>query len=251
VRDILSSYRWRRRLLWIGAFVSLLVAGVVVVLVLPETERRVEELGGVTGRLVTEEERAEVPVTAAERRAVNRTLRAFVATAVTRDDPAAAWSLVTKGMRAGITREEWNRGDLPVVPYPVVVPERLDWVPTTSYPGELTLDLILQPKRGSGRPAVSFFVELKRERDGRWLIDSMLAEDFFGPGSSRPRTTRGSQANAPAAGPRGRLDPLWIALPLGLLALIVLVPAGIGVVTWRRQRAIDRRYRAQSQRRRT
>jgi hypothetical protein len=251
VRHILRSYRWRRRLLWSAAFVALLLAGVATVLLVPEeAPRRAQELGGATGELVTEAEPAEVPVSAAERRAVNRTLRAFIATAVTRDDPAAAWGLVTRSMRAGVTRVEWNRGDLPVVPYPVVVPEDPDWVPVTSYRGDLTLDLILQPKPGSGRPAVSFFVELKRAHDGRWLIDSMVAEDFFGAGSAKPRTTKAAQGATTAAGPRGRLDPTWIALPLALLALIVLVPAAIGVVTWRRQRAIDRRYRAQVQRRR-
>ncbi len=245
MRDILSSYRWRRRLAWSGLFVAVLVAGVVVVLTLPEAEpRTAEDLGGFTGPLVTVAEQSEVPVTPAQRRAVDRTLHAFIATAVTRDDPAASWDLVTPAMRAGVTRTEWNRGDLPVVPYPVIVPKRLDWTAATSYPRDLTLDVVLQPKRGSGRPAVEFLVELKRARDGRWLVDSMLPEDFFGSPGGKPGKTKAAQGNGKALGPHGRLDPLWIALPLGVLALIVVVPLGIGVVTWRRQRAIDRRYRA-------
>ena len=250
MRDILRSYRWRRRLAWSGLFVAVLVAGIVVVLTLPEAEPPTDrDLGGFTGRLVTVEEQTEVPVTSAERRAVDRTLRAFIATAVTRDDPAASWNLVTRTMRTGVTRAEWNRGDLPVVPYPVVVPKRLDWAPVASYPRDLTLDLVLQPKPRSGRPAVEFLVELKQAGDGRWLVDSMVPEDFFGsPG--KPEKTKAAQRNGKPLGPHGQLDPLWIAVPLGLLALIVVVPVGIGVVTWRRQRAIDRRYRAQAGQRR-
>jgi hypothetical protein len=244
VQSILASYRWRRRLGRITAALALVVGVVVVIVLVPEVHKpRPDELGGVTGEIEPVVEQPEIPVTSAERRKVNETLRAFVATAVTRDDPAAAWSLVTPAMRAGITRSEWNRGDLPVVPYPVVVPKELDWTVVTSYPGDLTLDLVLQPRRGSGRGAASFFVELKRRGRGRWLVDSMYAEDVFGGGSAAPKASVRT-ATGDALGPRGRLSPLWIALPIGLLALVIVVPVGIGILSWRRQRAIDRRYRA-------
>jgi len=243
MRGILASYRRRRRLTRIAAVLVVAVGVVLVIVLLPEGHSpRQDELGGATGPVEPVVEQAEVPVTAAERRAVNARLRAFVATAVTRDDPAAAWSLVTPEMRAGITRSEWNRGDLPVIPYPVVVPKKLDWTIVTSYPGDLTLDLVLQPRRGSRRGAASFFVEMKR-RHGLWLVDSMYAEDVFGGGPSAPKAAATTTAGEPL-GPRGRLSPLWIALPLGLLALVIVVPVGIGLLSWRRQRAIERRYRA-------
>lgn len=244
MRIILLSHRWRRRLRSVGAALLVVVGIVALIVALPEERKSLEDLGGVTGRIEPVVEQPEVPVTPAQRRAVDATLRKFVATAVTRDDPAAAWSLVTRQMRQGITREEWNRGELPVVPYPVVVPKRLDWTVVTSYPRDLTLDLVLQPRPGSGRGAASFFVELKRNGHGRWLVDSMYAEDVFGGASDAskkktPATAQGDEAR----GPRGKLSPLWIAVPIGLLALVVVVPAGIGLVSWRRQRAIDRRYR--------
>jgi hypothetical protein len=245
VRRILASHRWRRRFGWIGAAVAVVVAVVAVILLVPESNApTTEELGGAT-QIEAEPEPVEVAVTASERRAVNRTLHAFIATAVTRADPAASWTLVTPRMREGITREEWNSGDLPVVPYPVVIPKELDWTVVTSYPGDLTLDLVLQPKRGSKRGAASFFVEMKRNREGRWLVDSMYAEDVFGGGgdASAEGKTKTTAAGEPAY-PRGRLSPAWIAVPAALLALVVLVPVGYGLVSWRRQRAIDRRYRS-------
>jgi hypothetical protein len=245
VRDILASHRWRRRLARIAAALVVVLGVVAVILVVPAGHKaRPDELGGVTGKIEPPEDVAEIPVTAAERRAVNETLRAFVATAVTRDDPAAAWRLVTPAMRTGITRDEWNRGELPVVPYPVRVPKELDWAVVTSYPRDLTLDLVLQPKRGSGRGAASFFVELKQSRRGRWLVDSMYAEDVFGGGSAAPKPKPTTSASDEPLGPHGQLSPLWIAVPIGLLALVFVVPAAIGIFSWRRQRAIDRRYRS-------
>lgn len=248
MRDILGSYRWRRRLTWAGGSLLLAVAALVLIVLLPKASG--DELGGVKGPLapVVGDTRRQTPVSAADRASVNRTLRAFISTAVTRDDPAAAWSLVTPAMRAGVTRAEWNRGDLPVVPYPVVVPKKLEWTVVTSYPRELTLDLVLQPRRGSGRGAASFFVELERARTGPWLIDSMYAEDVFAVAPANPEKNA-AEREAAAADPDEPLSPLWIALPLGLLGLVFAVPVAIVLVTWRRQRSIDRRYRAMSQRR--
>jgi hypothetical protein len=245
LRGILASYRWRRRLWRLAAALTLVVGVVLVIVLLPEQRRASpDELGGVTGKIQPVVEPSEVPLTAAERRAVNRTLLPFVASAVTRDDPAAAWDLVTPAMRSGISRSEWNRGDLPVVPYPVAVPKELDWTVVTSYPGDLTLDLVLQPRRGSHRGAASFFVEMKRAAHGRWLVDSMYAEDVFGGGETEePKAAATRPSNEPL-GPHGRLSPAWIAVPLGLLGLVIVVPVSIGLLSWRRQRAIDRRYRA-------
>ena len=46
------------------------------------------------------------------------TAQRFIQTAVLRNDVAAAWALVTPHVRAGLTRSQWNTGDIPVVPYP-------------------------------------------------------------------------------------------------------------------------------------
>lgn len=247
MRRVLASHRWRRRLAWIGAAATVVVGIVAVIVLVPESSApSSSDLGGVT-QIEAEPEPIEVAVTASERRAVNATLHAFIATAVTRADPAAAWTLVTPRMREGITREEWNSGDLPVVPYPVEIPKQLDWTVVTSYPGDLTLDVVLQPKRGSKRGAASFFVEMRRNARGRWLVDSMYAEDVFGGGGGGSASAAGKRRTTAAGGkpdyPRGRLSPAWIAVPAALLALVVLVPVGFALVSWRRQRAIDRRYR--------
>ena len=48
-----------------------------------------------------------------ERQAINRTLDAFVNSAVKRHDVMASYELVTPSMRAGVSRSTWAKGNLP------------------------------------------------------------------------------------------------------------------------------------------
>jgi hypothetical protein len=246
VQAILVSYRWRRRLAWIGGSLAVVTAIVLRILLLPKgsVEKHpgvrpgpVQDFSGVGKR---------VRVTRAQRRAVNETLLAFIRTGVTRDDPAAAWTLVTPAMRSGVSRAEWNAGQLPVTPYPARIPKRPDWSVLTSFKGDLTIDLLLQPERGAKQGPIAFAVELKQARDGRWLIDSMAPEHIFTPAeppSAAQKAPKPLPKNFKPAYARGRLSPLWFVIPGALLGLIVLVPLLIVLLSWRRNRAIERRYR--------
>src|SRR5512132_3333462 len=123
MRGILSSYRWRRRLAWIGAAIALTVGIAVAALALPKDNGKKYNLEptGTEAAQTVENIVKQVRLSAAERRAVNRTLVAFVRTGVTRADPAAAWELATPAMRSSGTRKEWNAGQLPVLPYPATI----------------------------------------------------------------------------------------------------------------------------------
>jgi hypothetical protein len=185
----------------------------------------------------------EVPVTARQRHAVDETLSAFIRSGVARADPAAAWPLVTPAMRSGISRADWNNGQLPVTPYPARLPRRLSWNVITSYKGDLTLDLLLQPRPGVKRGPIAFAVEVKRARNGRWLVDSMVPEQVFAPAApSTPKAAKPQPVNVPNYS-RGRLSPLWFVIPGALLGLVILAPLAVVLLSWRRSRAIERRYR--------
>jgi hypothetical protein len=183
----------------------------------------------------------EIRVTPKARRAVNDTLAAFIRTGLTRSDPAAAWALTTPAMRAGISRRDWNRGELPVQPFPAKLPRVPEWNVITSYPGDLTIDLLLQPRAGSQMGPIAFAVELKRRND-RWLVDSMVPEHVFGP-SGPSAAPKPLPANFKGEGPRARLGPLYLIIPGTLLGLIVLVPLLIALTHFWRTRRIERRYR--------
>jgi hypothetical protein len=243
LNGILRSYRWRRRLVWFGGLLAFLVGLAVAAVLLPKDHgKHYELLPTGTEPAQTVAVTKEVRVTAAQRRAVNRTLVAFVRSGVTRDDPAAAWGLATPAMRSSVKRKEWNGGELPVVPFPAQIPDEPSWNVLTSYEGDLTVDLLLQPRRGSKRGPIAFAVELKKaKRGGRWLVDSMIPEQVFGP-VEPPAKQAGKSEEVRL---NGGLSFWWWVVPGGLLALIALVPALFLANTWRRNRAIERRYRAE------
>jgi hypothetical protein len=246
MRGILQSYRWRRRFAWFGGFAVFFVGVVVAAILLPKDHGRRYERAptGTTPAQTVETVSEHVRLTAADRRAVNRTLVAFVRSGVTRADPAAAWDLATPAMHSASTRKEWNSGQLPVFPFPARIPDNPSWYVLSSFQGDLTIDVLLQPRPGSRRGPIAFAVELKQEkRDGRWLVDSMIPEQAFAP--SPPTKAQKPVAVPNGQGLKGTLRPLWFIVPGALLALIALVPILVLLNTWRRNRAIERRYRAE------
>lgn len=117
-----------------------------------------------------------VPATPADRRAAERTIEAFVRTAVLRRSPGDAWELATPHMHEGSTRAEWAEGTLPVTPYPAAQFSRSGATLTYSFKGVLGYDVLVLPKTPTG-PQQVYTCEL-HEVHGHWLVD------FF-----YPRTT--------------------------------------------------------------
>jgi hypothetical protein len=231
----------RRRLVWLGSSL-LLVLGLVVAAILLPKDHGVHYQLNPTGTQLPQGYRAppkEVHVTAVERRAVNETLLAFIRTGVTRADSAAAWPLTTPEMRSGISRRDWNRGELPVQPFPASIPSVPEWNIITSYPGDLTVDLLLQPRPGAKVGPIAFAVELKR-RQGRWLLDSMVTEQAFG--ASAP-SAKPLPPGFKGHEPKARLSPFYIIVPGALLGLALIVPMLIALSQFSRTRRIERRYR--------
>jgi hypothetical protein len=243
---ILQSYRWRRRLAWIGISSALVIGVVVAAILLPKdtgVHYDIEPTGTEPAQTVANV-LTKARLTKADRRAINGTLVAFVRTGVTRDDPAAAWNLVTSAMRSGVTRKEWNKGQLPVFPFPAQIPDKPSWTVLNSYPGDVTIDLLLQPRSTSKRGPIAFAVNLLKSKHGAWLVDSMIPEQAFE--ASTPPEKAQKQAKVPNGQlPKGKLSTLWFIVPGTLLALIALVPVLFLLNTWRRNRAIARRYRAE------
>jgi len=247
LRGILQSYRWRRRFAWLGVFVLLAGGVAIAVVLLPgaHNNQEVEPTGTALPQTVAIQKPTRV--TAAERRAVDRTLSAFVKTALTRADPAAAWNLVTADMKGGVSRKEWNSGTLPVAPFPAQVPKRLSWDVLSSYADDLTLDLLLQPRRGTHTGAIAFTVEMQRDKKtGRWLIASMTPQHIFSPAPTQPVRTSTKPVSVPQVKIiNGALSLWWLVVPAGVLTLVVLIPAAVLMNNWRRNRAFERRYRAE------
>jgi hypothetical protein len=249
VRGVLASHRWRRRFLWALPVVVAAVAFAALVASLPrgsgipdEEPSSAPPAGQEPVDLVPAQR--PVPVTAETRREVNAVLTAFVRHAVRREDPAAAWELATPALRAGQTRAEWRRGDVPVFPFPAKVNEATGWQAVESFENDLLVTLVMHAPARTKRGAIAYQVELKRLGAGksrRWLVDSFIPERVYvPPAAEKPGRDAAPQ---PSSVPKARLSAWWFVVPGALLSLIVLVPAGIAILSWRRGVRAEKAYR--------
>ena len=239
-----GSARLRRRLGWALALsaVALAVAALVVALPSRSPGDVKETFSGGKARVPPTPKH--VPLAAADRRAINATLDRFVPLAVERQDPAAAYDLASTGLRSGMTRADWATGTIPVYPYRTKGRRFHFWRLNYSFLGHVSLDLLLPPERDDVG-AVAFTIDLVKER-GRWLVDSIVPAASFTPVGQKPNIVA-----QPDLGPymgtqshRGRLDAVWLGLPLAILSLTVAAPLALFLVSWRRDRRALAGYHA-------
>jgi len=184
-----------------------------------------------------------VAMTPARRSAIGALIDAFVPAAVERHAPLRALPLVTPAFRAGVTRADWARGNLPVLPY-ATTGSHFDWTLGYSHPNEISVDVLLHPAPSEELGPIAFTAVFAR-RGNHWLIDSFVPAASFAPKKKPPRILAQPDFTPSLAtvGTHSRLDAKWLLLPAAILSLIVLVPIGFGIVHWRRGRRAMREYR--------
>jgi hypothetical protein len=234
----LSSPRFRRRVAWFSC-VAVGVALVVAVIVVFPT--------GTGPKQVFDKKPPKVyklpDAVALDRNGKTEVIVAassFVKTAVRRDHLDASWSMTTPGLRQGLTRSQWDKGDIPVVPYPAVGIG--DWQIDWSYRNDVALDVVLVPAHGSHLHPKLFMIELKRfgGADGhRWLVASWQPK-----GVSEASMLADQAKGQPALPKSTALSGRWLLAPLGLvLGLIVLLPIFLVVREWLRTHRAEQVHR--------
>jgi hypothetical protein len=102
--------------------------------------------------------------------------RRFLLTAVVRKDLDWAYDHVDKSIKGNLTRAEWDRGDIPVIPCDAQNASTSAFVPMFSHQREVEFEIALVPKPHAvycGSRMVRFYIGLQREHDsptGRWLV---------------------------------------------------------------------------------
>lgn len=98
----------------------------------------------------------------------------FIKTAVVRKNLREAWTISGPNIRGGLTLRQWLSGNIPVVPYleadVQASPVKVDW----SFPNDVSLQVVMQPRKGSKEKPQIFFIGLKKMgsgADARWLVD--------------------------------------------------------------------------------
>jgi hypothetical protein len=176
-----------------------------------------------------------------ERRAIDRTLDAFVNNAVKRHDVDAAWNLVTPEFRAGVSRSAWDRGNLPVYPYPAGGTTFHDWTDDSASATEVDFELMI-PSAKSKSDSIQFNGTMRKVH-GRWLVDSFNPSATLGGGAVvGPHDFTAPQGEGGGKGV-ARLGSTWIALPALLIGAAILFLLGWFVFTWIRNRRVQRAYR--------
>jgi hypothetical protein len=215
--------------------------------------------GEATGPAVADasyDEPKQVPFTREKKREVRKALAHFINTAVARKDVGSSWDVSGPSLRAGMTREEWSSGDIPVTPYPAARRGQGAWdVVNYSYPRKVGLEVLVFPKPGSGYSVATAEVDVVKGGDQRWRVDYWMITKFHGPGSAAASDSASALSEGPpkvhklpgnkaakkdaaveSATTGSRADALWLAVPLAVLALIVVLPISIGVAVWLRNR---------------
>jgi hypothetical protein len=252
VRSWLASPRRRRRIAWslglAAVFSSVVVS--MVVFTGPSADVAPSPGGGSGGGgwLPAEEPQAVAP-SRARVAASLEVARKFISTAVARKHVGESWSLVTPSMRDGFTRAEWAHGEIPIIPYPV---DTARWELDYSYADAIGFQVALFPLPGRRiRPTV-FNVDLRavgRGKGRRWLVDGFTPGVVrglpTGPGPEELADQRRSVAGvdlAPRSRGEARLGAGWLAVPLGVLGLAVLIPVSVGLLNWHRVRRAEREF---------
>jgi hypothetical protein len=96
------------------------------------------------------------------------TARRFIQTAVLRHDPAASWALVTPKERAGTSQAQWDKGNMPVVPYPRKGLSGARFKILRSRQRDVLIQVLLTSHTLGVKPSVDF-LELVPS-GGRWLV---------------------------------------------------------------------------------
>ena len=149
----------------------------------------------------------------------------FVKTAVARRHVERSWRLVSSSLRQGYTLSEWQKGEIPVVPYPVA---QARWKLDYTYADTVGLQVLVFPETGSGQRPNLFYMELKRAGDPnhrRWLVDSWTPSGVANPALQAPAAAPGAEAAAAAGsrshrstpvvgGGESRLGAAWLFVPL-------------------------------------
>jgi len=251
---ILHSHRWRRRLIFTAILAA--IGGLIALGVHLSTPGNP---GNANGPEVPDYSQPKpARFTPAKQRAVRRVLAEFIRTAVARQHVARSWLLAAPSLRAGVTRKEWNRGDLPVVPYPALDKGLGKWdFVQYSYTDTIGLEVFLFLEPGSGYSVLTADVELVKGHHGRWLVDYWMPKKFHGPPAvaakaAKPRKAAGKRRHQPnnakaASEPMpavktSRPSRAYWAVPVGILSLIVLVPISLGIGAWYRNRKAERDY---------
>jgi hypothetical protein len=173
-----NSPRAQRRFAWISA--AVLVTGIAAfVLVFVLHDKTVPQSPVTRGPI----QKTVIPAHVKPSKDAFKVAREFLETAVARTDLHEAYTLVAAPLKAGESRKEWESGTNPVIPFHAKNARTAGLDVLTSTKNSLYLALTLVPTAAawkSGERPDSFYMELQKQKDGKWLVDYFEAQNPYG-----------------------------------------------------------------------
>jgi hypothetical protein len=103
--------------------------------------------------------------------------RKFMETAVQRQNLDASYKLVAGDVRGGLTRKQWDTGNIPVIGYPASNTKTAGFLVDWSYTNQVMFTVDLVAKKGvNERPHLPFFLGLIKGKDGHWRVNYWQAD---------------------------------------------------------------------------
>jgi hypothetical protein len=239
--------------MWVGVLVLLVGGAITVGVLYPNTaeDEEPESVAVAPRRAQVYREPKTVRLTRTDREVALRNALQFVNTAVARQRIGRSYDLVAPELREGISRAEWAKGEIPVVPFPAAeVRVRVDY----SYLNELGLTMLLVPPASSPELPTTFNMDMRAvgpPGERQWLVSSWTptANTTELPAAQEARSGPGA-AGFPNVGNTGQqergldapLGAAWIIVPLSIFGLAVMIPVALGVRSWVQSRRALREY---------
>lgn len=185
-----------------------------------------------------------VVLTGEDRNAARVVAARFIDTAVLRQRIGDSWEITAPTLRQGLTRKEWQSGNIPVQPYPAEAVQGIKYSVDWSGVDHIYLKVAIIPKETAAVGGQAFDMGLRRKgptADHRWLVDYWVPT---GLGQQSPaKQAAAAKLSPPELKPR--LPVGWIFAPIGIFAaFIVGIPLVLAVRGWRRTVRANRAYRA-------
>jgi hypothetical protein len=246
MRVVPSSPRLRRRLRRLG--IALLVAGTIatigVLVRSPKQPSSAPAKNAPSAQLVKQS----TYVSAAERRAIDKTLDEFIPAGLGGKSPETAWRLAGPELTGGTTLRQWRHGTSPIPYYPARGTTFHHWTVVDAGTGYVDFNILIHPLHGEAGSSEAFSGKMLK-RDGHWVVDGLYTIAVFarpdkkgrhevGPAdyAAGPGASSGSSSGPPAGSGKSTLGKTWLFVAAGAILLALLFPLGFGVASAIRSR---------------
>jgi hypothetical protein len=103
---------------------------------------------------------------------IRSAVKTFIGTVVARKNVDQSWNVVAPSLKAGYTQAQWKKAaDLPVVPYPGVDTDHIQYYLDYASTKEILVEIGLAGKPGVSTRPVTFQLGLVPAGHGHWLVD--------------------------------------------------------------------------------